>query len=109
MPTNPVKKIHELEFHGFYFFFCWGDTEGFLASVGDKAWLATCWLVEFFGFDHIYLDEVGMSGLGEIGSQLSGVCFDLIAGVQIIGDDNMAAWDVLGMEPEFPFFGHLKG
>ena len=109
MPTNPIKKIHELEFHGFYFFFCGGDAQGFLASVGDKAWLAAGWLVEFFGFNHVHLDKVGMSGLGEIGGQLSGVCFDLIAGVQIIGDDDMAAWDVLGMEPEFPFFGHLKG
>ncbi len=41
------RKIHELDFHGFYFIFSWGDTEGLLTSVGHKAWFATCWLMEF--------------------------------------------------------------
>ena len=76
-----------------------------MSGIGDKAWAATFGFVEFFDGQHVDLDEVGMAGLGVVGGQFCGIGFDLIRRVGVVADNDVAARNVLGVEPELVFFG----
>ena len=64
-----IRQIHilEIHFHASKLFFIWCDAQGFLASIGDESRLATSWFVEFSDFNHVHLDQIRESGLGEVG------------------------------------------
>ncbi len=44
------------DFHALNLFFSWGDTKRFLSGVGHKSWFSSGGFMQFFRFNHVYLN-----------------------------------------------------